>query len=182
MRAASLSLALGWLAVAAAPHAVAGEDPVAVAPLTLDELRQFQAAYGEALLAGLARRGSDGVRRASLPPQLAEACQDERLERSLDYCVRFHLTRAADAADGPPTVVVALDDLPAGSGGRSGEMRATCFGRGVRPRDATGQTVRLWPGAARMHGMRDLEADRAALSACIAAAASEPWAGLRQPD
>ena len=39
--------------------------------------------------------------------------------------------------------------------------------------DATAQDVWLWPGSARMHGVNDSEADKAALAGCIAAALSE---------
>lgn len=58
----------------------------------------------------------------------------------------------------------------------------TCYGRGVVPAVAEAQDTWLWPGAARMHGVNDWERDREALEACIKAAASEPWTGLREPD
>ena len=61
-------------------------------------------------------------------------------------------------------------------------MRVLCFGRGVVPADPAAQHTWLWPGAARMHGMRDMDRDSDALAACITAAASEPWTGLREPD
>ncbi len=81
-------------------------------------------------------------------------------------------------------MVVVFDDHPPGEkpARQPGEMRVLCFGRGVVPADPAAQHTWLWPGAARMHGMRDMDRDSDALAACITAAASEPWTGLREPD
>lgn len=161
---------------------------VAVTVVTLDELRQGQQAYARSHLRALgdARWGAFEWAESVIPTDVFAPCVDERMGHGLDYCVRFHLTRAHLPADAPPVVVVVLDDadgalqVPAQVGGEA--MRATCFGRGVVAADAAAQDVWLWPRAAAMHGVRDLERDEAALGACIQAAASEPWTGLRLPD
>lgn len=187
MRIAGLSPLVGLLFAAAAVPAVAQERPrVAVTVVTLDQLRQGQANYGRAALASLgdARGGRFDPAPPSLDPAVFASCVEDRMGHGLDYCIRFHLTRAELPADGPPTVVVAFDDEP-GEGARSfgGEtLRVSCFGRGVVPAAAAAQDTWMWPGAARMHGVRDLERDRDALADCIAAAASESWTGLRRPD
>ncbi len=184
-----IAAALSSLLIAAAPTppaAAQARPRVAVTVVTLDQLRQIQAGYGRGALEGLGdpRWGRFDWAPPTVEPALFASCLDERMDRRLDYCIRFYLTRAELPADAPPTVVVAFDDEP-GEGRRSfgGEsLRVSCFGRGVTPADAAAQDTWMWPGAARMHGMRDLERDADALAACIAAAASEAWTGLRQPD
>ncbi|HEY1224094.1 MAG TPA: hypothetical protein VGE54_02600 [Brevundimonas sp.] len=159
---------------------------VAVTVVTLDSLRQGQARYGGGALAAL----GDGPNApltlgpSTLTADLFGSCLDERMGQGLDYCIRFYLTRAEFPADAPPPVVVVFDDDPgpASRGYGEEELRVTCFGRGLVPADAAAQDTWMWPGAARMHGVRDLQRDEDALAACIAAAASEPFAGLRQPD
>lgn len=186
---AMLALFLSALAAptTAPPLAAARErERVAVTVITLDALRQGQERYGRALLESLgdARGGPFDIVPAGVGPDLFGPCIEDRMDHGLDYCVRFYLTRAELPADGPPVVVVALDDDPGeGSRGFGGEeLRASCFGRGTTPAGGKIQDTTLWPGAERMHGMRDLERDRDALAACISAAASERWTGLREPD
>ena len=159
---------------------------VALTVVTLDHLRLGQERYARTALANLGdpERGRFEWVVDDLGPTLVRDCADDRMDDRLDYCVRFYVTRAERRADAPPSVVVVLDDDPAGgSRGFGGEeLRVTCFGMGVRPVDPAIQDTWMWPGAQRMHGMRDLERDRDALAACISAAASETWTGLREPD
>ncbi|HEV7229631.1 hypothetical protein [Brevundimonas sp.] len=182
MRTLVLSLALAAAAGPASPAlAQTASQPIAVAVLPLDELRRGQEAYARSTLAAV---GDElGLVPGLLPATVERDCAEDRMGLRLDYCVRFYVTRA-EPAPGTATVVVAFDDWPAGrDGGRGdGALRVTCFGRGVAAADPAAQDTWLWPDAARMHGMRDLERDRAALADCIRAAASEPFTGLRQPD
>lgn len=191
MRTARIVIALiacGLAGSGAAQTPAAGpERPrVALTVVTLDQLRQGQAGYARATIdqLGDARWGRFRWAPPVLDPVLFASCIDDRMDRRLDYCIRFYVTRAEIAADAPPLVVVVFDD-EAGEGRRGfgGEtLRASCFGRGVVPADAAAQDTWMWPGAARMHGMTDLERDADALAACISAAAGETWTGLRQPD
>lgn len=174
-------------AALAVPAAAQTERPrISVVVVTLDQLRQGQAAYARSLLEGLGdpRWGRLDWVAPQLDPDLFRPCRDERPEGALDYCVRFYLTRAELPAEAAPTVVVAFDDRARNATPERapGEMRVVCFGRGVPPLDADVQSTWLWPDAARMHGVNDLERDRDALAACVAAAAAEPFTGLRQPD
>ncbi|KQY89934.1 hypothetical protein [Brevundimonas sp. Root1423] len=175
------------LCAPAAPAAAqtAAERPrVAVVVVTLDQVRQIQVEHGRATLAYLGdeKWGQVTLAEPALTPDAFMSCKDERADGKLDYCIRYYLTRAG-LADAPPTVVIAFDDRPAEARTRhSGEMRVTCYGRGVVPADAAAQDTWLWPDSARMHGVNDWNRDRDALDACIRAAASEPWTGLRQPD
>lgn len=158
---------------------------VSVIVLTLDQLRQVQARHGRSVLAAVGdeRWGTMALVEPALSPTLFEACRNRRPDDGLDYCVRYLLTRAELTADAPPTVVVAFEDGPsAAPDRRGGEMRMACYGRGVVPAEPAAQFTWLWPDSARMHGVNDLNRDREAMRACIHAAASEPWTGLRQPD
>ncbi|HYC75110.1 hypothetical protein [Brevundimonas sp.] len=159
---------------------------VAVVVVTLDEVRQVQARHGRSTLASLGDRARSRFEFAepALEAGLFVACEDDRPDRALDYCVRYYLTRAPMPADAPPTIVVAFDDqTPAARDRRRpGAMRIVCYGRGVVPADPAAQDTWLWPDSARLHGVREWDRDRDALAACINAAASEPWTGLRQPD
>ena len=157
---------------------------VAVVVVTLDQVRQVQTRHGRSLLDLLSHPdyGAFDWVEGSLAPEAFASCQDERADRQLDYCIRYYLTRADLAADAPPTVVVAFDDRIGGPGQRPGEMRITCYGRGVVPAEAAAQDTWLWADSARLHGVNDWHRDRGALAACISAAASEPWTGHRQPD
>lgn len=158
---------------------------VAVVVVTLDQVRQIQVEHGRGTLASLGNEewGRLTLAESTLAPDAFTSCRDERADRKLDYCIRFYLTRAELAADAPPTVVVAFDDQTPGAAHRQGErMRVTCYGRGIVAADAAAQDTWLWPGSVRMHGVNDWQRDRDALEACIKAAASEPWTGLRQPD
>ncbi|WP_332655832.1 hypothetical protein [Brevundimonas sp.] len=175
------------LALPVAAPVQAGERPrVAVTVVTLDNLRQLQAEYGRSSLDSLgdARWGRFDWAPPALEPALFRSCVGDRMDHGLDYCIRYYLTRADLPADTPPTVVVAFDDGPGATDHRLGgeTLRVSCFGRGVTPADAAAQDTWMWPRAARMHGMRDMERDSDALAACISAAASERWNGLRQPD
>ena len=178
------ALVLCGLAGPALSQTVRERPTVSVIVVTLDQVRQIQVEHGHGTLASL---GNEEWGRLTLvePVLAADAfasCRDERADRKLDYCLRYYLTRAELAADAPPTVVVAFDDRSPTARDRQGEMRVTCYGRGVVPADAAAQDTWLWPDSARMHGVHHWERDRDALEACIKAAASEPWTGLRQPD
>jgi hypothetical protein len=158
---------------------------VAVVVVTLDQVRQIQTEHGRATLAYLGDEewGQLSLVEPTLGPDAFMSCKDERADGKLDYCLRYYLTRAELAAGAPPTVVVAFDDQAAEARTRhGGEMRVTCYGRGIVPADAAVQDTWLWPRSAHMHGVNDWNRDRDALEACIKAAASEPWTGLRQPD
>lgn len=181
------SLTLCGLAIPAVSQTPTARTPVAVIVVTLDQARQIQLRHGRLTLASLGddRWGRFDLVDPPLAPDLFRPCEDERADDDLDYCVRYYLSRAELAAGAPPTVVVAFDDRsPADTarGGHGGEMRVTCYGRGVVPMNAPGQDTWLWPGSPRMHGVNDWNRDIDALAACIEAAASEPWTGLRQPD
>lgn len=179
------ALALCGLAGPALSQTARERPTVSVVVVTLDQVRQIQAQYGRSALdsLGSANWGQFDLADAALTSGLFESCEGDRADGRLDYCIRYYLTRAELAADAPPTVVVAFDDrAPGGPDRQGGEMRVTCYGRGVIPADAAAQDTWLWPGSARMHGVNDWNRDRDALAACIAAAASEPWTGLRQPD
>jgi hypothetical protein len=162
----------------------AARPRVAVVVLTLDEVRQVQTRHGRSLLDRLGddRWGRYDLVEPALSADLFDSCRDERTDGRLDYCVRYYLTRAELSADAPPTVVVAFDDDPRRTDSKPGQMRVSCFGRGVIPTDPAVQDTWLWPDSARVHGVRDWERDQDALAACIGAASSEPQAGLRQPD
>lgn len=184
------ALVLAGLATPAGARTADGgaADPrarVAVVVVTLDQIRQIQARYGRSMLAALgdARWGQLDLADAAVSAEVFESCEENRADDQLDYCVRFYLTRAELPADAPATVVVAFDDRAPGARDRQGgEMRVTCYGRGVIPADADAQDTWLWPGSVRMHGVNAMNRDRDALAACITAAASEPFTGLRQPD
>jgi hypothetical protein len=179
------ALVLSGLAGPALSQTTPARPRVAVVVVTLDEIRQLQARYGRGTLdlLGDVDWGRFEFTESALGPERFASCQNERSGRRLDYCIRFYLTRADAPADAPPTVVVAFNDQDRQVRTRGpDEMQVVCFGRGVVPTDASAQTNWLWPTAARLHGSVDLERDRDALAACIEAAASEPWTGLRQPD
>lgn len=158
---------------------------IAVMVVTLDAVRQVQTRYGRATLSllGDPRWGRFDWAEPPFPPDTFASCEDDRAGGLLDYCIRFYLTRADIADEASPTVVVVFDDhAPERSDGLGGEMRVTCYGRGVLPADPVAQDTWLWPTASRMHGTRHQDRDVEALARCIAAAASETWIGLRQPD
>jgi hypothetical protein len=188
MRVPALSGLAGLLfvGVVVLPAAAQERPRAAVTVVTLDNLRQDQERYARAALDGLgdARWGALELAPPTLEPALFASCLDERMDRGLDYCIRFYLTRAELPDDAPATVVVVLDDDPPEDPRRFGgeALRVSCFGRGLVPADADAQDTWMWPGAARMHGVRDQQRDGEALAACIRAAASEPWTGLREPD
>jgi hypothetical protein len=187
MRALIVLSALGLcgLATSAVGQAAFPRPRVAVVTVTLDEVRQIQSRHGRRALEALGgpQRGGFEFVEPVLAPELFAPCEDERADQDLDYCVRYYLSRADLPADAPPTVVVAFDDRAPGAPDRQGgEMRMTCYGRGVVAADPAAQDSWLWPGSVRVHGVNAWMRDREALAACIAAAASEPWTGLRQPD
>ncbi len=180
-----LGLTLAGLAAPALSQAARERPTVSVVVVTLDQVRQIQVEHGRSSLAFLGHEewGRFTLAEPALAPDAFASCKDERADGRLDYCVRYYLTRAEQAADAPPTVVVAFDDRPTGAPSRrGGEMRVICYGRGVVPADAEAQDTWLWPRSAMMHGVNDWNRDLDALAACITAAASEPWTGLRQPD
>jgi hypothetical protein len=170
---------LGLLAMLATGQAAEppARSAAAVVVVTQDQLRQGQARYGRDLLAMAGGRwGGLDISDAPLSAEALESCQDDRDPASLAHCVRFYVLRAGSArTGGPPIVAVVFDDAQAGpeTRRRGGEMQVSCFGPGTQPSDAASQTTWLWPGAFRMHGVNDLERDKAALTACIRAAAAE---------
>jgi hypothetical protein len=173
------------VAVPALAQTGAARPRVAVVVVTLDQVRQVQAEHGRSGLRSLGdpQWGRFNFIDPALAPARFVSCEDDRADGQLDYCVRFYLTRAELAAVAPPTVVVAFDDRPQGAPARrGGEMRVTCYGRGVVAADPDAQDIWLWPDSVRVHGVNDWQRDQDALEACIRAAASEPWTGLRQPD
>lgn len=158
---------------------------VAVVVVTLDDVRQIQNRYGMHALAYLGdpRWGRFDWVDPRLTPDLFSSCENDGASGRLDYCIRFYLTRAELPVDGPPTVVVVFDDYePQRPDSLGGEMRVTCYGRGVVPADPAVQDTWLWPTSARMHGTRNWDRDVDALARCVSAAASESWTGLREPD
>lgn len=178
-----------WLAASLiallAPQSEAPARPeVAVVVLTLDDVRQGQARYGRGLLEGLGREGFGRYRwvEPTVPATDFESCQDRHPSFGLNFCARFYLHRAWAEGD-PPTVVVVFTDHD-GRGPRAGRpdaMRVVCYGRGAQAANPELQDTWLWPGAARMHGVTDLERDERALAACIDAALSET-PGVPRPD
>lgn len=179
------ALTLCGLAAPALSQTAEARPRVAVVVVTLDQVRQIQAHHGRSALTSLgsADWGRFNFVDSALAPELFESCEEDRADDQLDYCVRFYLTRAELAADAPPTVVIAFDDRsPRAPDRQGGKMRVTCYGRGVVPAEPGAQDTWLWPGSVRVHGVNDWTRDLEALEACIKAAASEPWTGLRQPD
>ena len=179
------TLSLSGLAAPALSQTAGARPKVSVVVVTLDQVRQIQQRHGRSALASLGNPewGRFDFIDSTLSPEHFGPCEGDRADDDLDYCVRYYLTRAELAADAPPTVVVAFDDRsPRAADRQGGEMRVTCYGRGVVPAEPMAQDTWLWPGSIRMHGVNDWTRDREALEACINAAASEPWTGLRQPD
>lgn len=172
LAAALISLVLPGLALAQA----AGErQRIAVTVVTLDQLRQGQEEYGRWQIDVLgSERFGDFEWVEPLVPASAFHCADKRPETGLDHCIRFYLRDGGGATAEVPAVVIVLDDMPGQVNDDGwGRMRAICFGAGQTASDAAAQTIPLWPPAQRMHGTRDLDADRAALTACVRAAAAE---------
>jgi hypothetical protein len=183
---------LTWVSALAAT-AVAGpavgqtaepRPEIAIVVVTLDAVRQVQTRHGMNALSRLA--DPDWGRFEWVEPRLApdtfSSCENDRAER-LDYCIRFYLTRAELPADAAPTVVVVFDDYaPARPDGLEGEMRVTCYGRGVVPAEPVAQDTWMLASSSYFHGTRRWDRDVDALGRCIAAAASETWTGLREPD
>jgi hypothetical protein len=179
------AVALCGLAGPVLAQTVDARPRVAVVVLTLDEARQIQIRHGQRAIEtlGSPQWGRFDFADPVVAPELFAPCQEERADQDLDYCVRFYLTRAELPADAPPIVVVAFDDRsPEARDRHGGEMRVTCYGRGVVAADPGAQDTWLWPDSVRMHGINDWVRDREAVESCITAAASEPWTGLRQPD
>jgi len=176
------------VAVSAAAHAQPAPTPapapaprpkVEVIVLTLDDITQRQARYGRASITALGAPEAWGRFQYVYPAgKVPDSCEDDGWKfEQLDFCVRYYTRRIAAKRE-HPVVVVALDDLKPWAKGRrrGGEMSASCFGGGDKAADAAKQSVVLWPDAARVRGSNDLHRDRDALTACIAAAASEPKA------
>jgi len=170
-----MSAWLGLLAMTMGGQVAEPPPPaVAVVVVTLDELRQGQARYGRVMVESLGGRwGAFRYVAPAIEASAFDSCQDERLPDRIDHCIRYYVSRAERAAEGAPTVAVVLDDDNQVPPRRGGELRVYCVGQGGAVSDAAAQATWLWPGAARMHGMNDLNRDNDALAACIRAAAAE---------
>lgn len=172
--AATPSAVLLGLMAAAAP---AAQEPtlhrVAVVVVSLDDATQGQIRYGRTTVA--ATGNGHGVFDFT-PSPIEEAEFESCLDRSLDraaQCVRFYIGHHTASAARPPVVVVLLSDADADEESRNGQLAISCIGVGEAYSDPERQTIRLWPDAARVHGMNALIADRAAMTECIGSALAE---------
>lgn len=181
-----LAPTVGILLAAGLPVlAVTAQEPnrprIAVVVLTLDDVRQGQAAYGRSLLEQVGELDRSPLRwvDAGLPPESFISCRNDRSDQRLASCIRYYLNRVERPADAPPIVVVAFDDqLNSARTRGDDEMRALCYGQGPAPADARAQSASLWPTAAKLKGVREWQSDMQALEACIRAAAeTAPPAG-----
>lgn len=163
-----------WLMAAAAP---AAQEPalrrVAVVVVSLDDATQGQIRYGRTIVA--ATGSGHGVFEFT-PSPIEETAFQSCLDRSLDRaaeCARFYIGHNSARAARPPIVVVLLSDADADEESRNGQLAVSCIGVGEAYSDPERQTIRLWPDAARVHGMNALLADRAAMTECIGSALAE---------
>ena len=147
--------------------------PVAVVVVSLDDATQGQIRYGRSVVAGTGSAyGSFDFTAPPLEEAAFRDCLDRDLERAAT-CARFYIGRHNAREARPPMVVVLLADAARDDEFKSGQLQVTCVGVGEAATQPERQTIRLWPGAARMHGMNDTLADRDAATGCIAAAGAE---------
>lgn len=166
---------LCWgLMAAAAP---AAQEPtfhrVAVVVVSLDDATQGQIRYGRTTVAAT---GSGYGVFDFTPSPIEETAFESCLDRSLDraaQCARFYIGHHNARAARPPMVVVLLSDADADEESRNGQLAVSCIGVGETYGNAERQTIRLWPDAARVHGMNALIADRTAMTDCIRSALAE---------
>ena len=147
--------------------------PVAVVVVSLDDATQGQIRYGRGTVDAA---GGESGSFVFTPPPLEETafrdCLDRDLERAAT-CARFYIGHNNAREARPPIVVVLLSDAAADEEFRTSQLEVTCVGVGEAATNPARQTIRLWPDAARVHGMNDLIADRNAITGCIAAAGAE---------
>lgn len=147
--------------------------PVAVVVVSLDDATQGQIRYGRWTVEAV---GDETGSFAFTPPPLEEAafraCLDDELERAAT-CARFYIGHNNAREARPPVVVVLLADAATDDEFKTGQLQAACVGVGEAATNPGRQTIKLWPDAARMHGVNDLTADRNAMTGCIAAAGAE---------
>ena len=177
MRTLSLLTAatLGALAGPALSQTLASRPEVAVVVVSLDDARQRHVKHGRKVITSLGHEqfGRFRLIEPTLPVDDFRSCEADTPEFGLAHCARFYLNRSL-TPESPPHVVVAFTDRPGDpSEGRSGDMRALCFGPGGESTDPAAQDIWLWTDSARLHGVRDWYRDRDALAACIGAALSE---------
>ncbi len=147
--------------------------PVAVVVVSLDDATQGQIRYGRNVVSGAGSEyGSFDFRPPPLDEAAFQACLDDDLERAAT-CARFTIRHNNAREARPPIVVVLLSDADADEEHKSGQLAVTCVGVGEAATSPERQTIRLWPTAARMHGLNDTLADQAAITGCIAAAGAE---------
>ena len=147
--------------------------PVAVVVVSLDDATQGQIRYGQNVVAGAGGEyGSFNFTPPPLDEAAFQACLDDDLERAAT-CARFYIGHHNAREARPPVVVVLLSDAGADDEFKSGQLQVSCVGVGEAATKPGRQTIKLWPGAARMHGMNDTLEDQAAITGCIAAAGAE---------
>ena len=170
------AMTLGGMAGPVPSQTPASRPEVAVITVSQDEARQRQIKHGRNVIASLGHEqfGRFRLIEPTIPVDDFRSCEEDTPEFGLAYCARFYLHRSL-TPDSPPHVVVVFADQRPGepSEGRSGDMRALCFGPGAEPADPAAQDIWLWTDSGRVHGVRDWNRDRDALAACIKAALSE---------
>lgn len=172
--AAAPSAVLLWLMVAAAP---AAQEPapreVAVVIVSLDDATQGQIRYGRTTVAATGNgHGVFDFTRSPIEETAFESCRDRSLDRAAQ-CARFYIGHHSARAARVPIVVVLLSDADADEESRNGQLVVSCIGVGEAYSDPERQTIRLWPDAARVHGMNALIADRTVMTDCIRSALAE---------
>lgn len=169
----TVGIALGISIGVTSAGAVPPRLTVAVLAVSLDDATQGQIRYGRTVVAG---QGSEyGTFEFSPPPISEDAfrdCVDDDLERAAT-CARFYIGHNNAREARPPLVVVLLTDAPSDDQFKAGQLAVTCVGVGERPISPERQTIKLWPDAARVHGMQHAIVDRTAMHGCIAGAGAE---------
>ena len=147
--------------------------PVAVVVVSLDNATQGQIRYGRSTVGAV---GGEHGAFTFTPPPLQEtafqACLDDDLERAAT-CARFYIGHHNAREARPPVVVVLLADAGDDEEFKAGQLQVTCVGVGEAATNPKRQTIKLWPGAIRVHGMNAALEDRNAITGCIAAAGAE---------
>lgn len=155
------------------PPAAPPRLPVAVVIVSLDNATQGQIRYGRSTVEAA---GGEYGAFTFTPPPLEETafrdCLDNDLTRAAT-CARFYIGHNNAREARPPVVVVLLSDAADDEEFKPGQLQVTCVGVGEAATNPGRQTIRLWPGAARVHGMNAALEDRNAITGCIAAAGAE---------
>ncbi|HYE42912.1 MAG TPA: hypothetical protein VEA15_05905 [Caulobacteraceae bacterium] len=168
-----IAAALVASGLATAAPAADNSGHVRVVVVTLDNSTQGQGRYARgkvasavALLPGFVLETSPEVEakfRSCVDDQLVDAAK----------CARFYVRDIEGGQDAAPLVAVVVANAIGDTGHRRGRAEIACVGSGVAAADATAQSARLWPSAAKLRGVRDLTVDRDSVVACIRAAARE---------